>query len=73
VWLTDITGLKGGGSDMFVCAVREGGSRKVLGYSISDCPGADMGTSAVDAAVAAPADVAARSCIPITAENTQPI
>jgi putative transposase len=52
VWLTDITYLTCGEGDMFLCAVRDGHSRKVLGYSISDHIGAEMVTDAIDAAVA---------------------
>jgi transposase InsO family protein len=53
VWLTDITYLRCGEGEMFLCAVRGGHSRKVLGYSISDHIGAEMVTDAIDAAVAA--------------------
>jgi len=38
---------------MFLCAIRDGHSRKVLGYSVSDHIGAEMVTDAIDAAVAA--------------------
>jgi putative transposase len=53
VWLTDITYLTCGEGDMFLCAIRDGHSRKVLGHSVSDRIGADMVTAAIDAAVAA--------------------
>lgn len=53
VWFTDITYLTCGEGEMFLCAVRDGHSRKVLGYSVSDHIGADMVTDAIDAAVAA--------------------
>ncbi|MFI5784073.1 IS3 family transposase, partial [Nocardia sp. NPDC051570] len=52
-WLTDITYLTCGQGDMFLCAIRDGHSRKVLGYSISDHIGAEMVTEAIEAAVAA--------------------
>jgi transposase InsO family protein len=52
VWLTDITYLTRGEGDMFLCAIRDGRSRKVLGYSIADHIGAEMVTEAIDAAVA---------------------
>ena len=52
VWLTDITYLSCGEGDMFLCAIRDGHSRKVLGYSIADHIGADMVTAAIDSAVA---------------------
>jgi putative transposase len=53
VWLTDVTYLACGEGEMFLCAIRDGHSRKVLGYSISDHIGAGMVTDAIDAAVAA--------------------
>lgn len=53
VWLTDITYLTCGEGDMFLCAIRDGHSRKVLGYSISDHISAEMVTDAIDDAVAA--------------------
>jgi len=53
VWLTDITYLSCGEGEMFLCAIRDGHSRKVLGYSVSDHIGADMVTDSIDAAVAA--------------------
>jgi transposase InsO family protein len=53
VWLTDITYLSCGEGEMFLCAIRDGHSRKVLGYSVADHIGADMVTDAIEAAVAA--------------------
>ena len=52
VWFTDITYLTCGEGEMFLCAIRDGHSRKVLGHSISDHIGAEMVTDAIDAAVA---------------------
>lgn len=52
-WFTDITYLTCGEGDMFLCAIRDGHSRKVLGHSISDHISAEMVTDAIDAAVAA--------------------
>lgn len=52
VWFTDITYLSCGQGEMYLCAVRDGHSRKVLGYSISEHIGAEMVTEAIDAAVA---------------------
>lgn len=52
VWLTDITYLSCGEGEMFLCAIRDGHSRKVLGYSIADHISAEMVTEAIDAAVA---------------------
>jgi transposase InsO family protein len=52
VWLTDITYLSCGQGEMFLCAIRDGHSRKVLGYSIADHISAEMVAEAIDAAVA---------------------
>jgi putative transposase len=52
VWLTDITYLTCGESEMFLCAIRDGHSRKVLGYSIAEHISAEMVTDAIDRAVA---------------------
>jgi transposase InsO family protein len=52
VWLTDITYLTCGQGEMFLCAIRDGHSRKVLGYSIADHISAEMVAEAIDAAVA---------------------
>ncbi|WP_227983164.1 IS3 family transposase [Nocardia spumae] len=53
VWTTDVTYLTCGEGDMFLCAIRDGHTRRVLGYSIADHIGADMVTAAIDHAVAA--------------------
>jgi len=53
VWFTDITYLSCGEGEMFLCAIRDGHSRTVLGYSVADHIGADMVTDAIEAAVAA--------------------
>jgi transposase InsO family protein len=52
VWLTDITYLSCGEGEMFLCAIRDGHTRKVLGYSVADHIGAGMVTTAIEAAVA---------------------
>ncbi len=51
VWFTDITYLSCGEGEMFLCAIRDGHSRKVLGYSIAEHISAGMVTEAIDAAV----------------------
>jgi putative transposase len=53
VWLTDITYLSCGEGEMFLCAIRDGHSRRVLGYSVADHISAEMVTIAIEAAVAA--------------------
>jgi putative transposase len=52
VWLTDITYLSCGEGEMFLCAIRDGHSRKVLGYRVADHIGADMVADAIEGAVA---------------------
>ncbi len=51
-WFTDITYLTCGEGDMFLCAIRDGHSRRVLGYAIDDHFDAPMVAQAIDAAVA---------------------
>jgi putative transposase len=52
VWLTDITYLTCGEGDMFLCAIRDGHSRRVLGHAIGDHISAELVCQAIDRAVA---------------------
>ena len=51
VWTSDITYLKTGEGWLYLCAVRDGHSRKVLGWSIEDHMHTDLVESAVRSAV----------------------
>jgi putative transposase len=51
VWMTDITYLTCGEGDMFLCAIRDGHSRRVLGHVVADHIGGDMVCEAINAAV----------------------
>jgi putative transposase len=52
VWTSDITYLRTGQGWLYLCAVRDGCSRRVIGWAIDDCLGTDLVTSAVAMAVA---------------------
>lgn len=51
VWSTDITYLSCGGIDMYLCAVRDEHSKKVLGWALADHMRVELATAAVDSAV----------------------
>ncbi|MFD6161069.1 IS3 family transposase [Nocardia sp. NPDC060256] len=51
VWSTDITYLSCGGIDMYLCAVRDEHSKKVLGWAVADHMRVELATAAVDMAV----------------------
>lgn len=51
VWLTDITYLTCGEGDMFLCAIRDGHSRRVLGHVVAENINAGMVCKAIAAAV----------------------
>lgn len=52
VWTSDITYLRTGEGWLYLCAVRDGCSRRVIGWAIDDDLGTDLVTSAVAMAVA---------------------
>ncbi|MEU2258394.1 IS3 family transposase [Nocardia xishanensis] len=52
VWLTDITYLTCGQGETYLCAIRDGHSRRVLAHVLADHIGADMVCQAIDQAVA---------------------
>ncbi|MFF3229130.1 IS3 family transposase [Nocardia suismassiliense] len=51
VWSTDITYLSCGGIDMYLCAVRDEHSKKVLGWAVADHMRVELATAAVEMAV----------------------
>jgi putative transposase len=51
-WFTEITYLTCGEGDMFLCAIRDAHSRRVLGYAVDDHFDAPMVERAIDDAVA---------------------
>ncbi|WP_155980947.1 DDE-type integrase/transposase/recombinase [Nocardia sp. CNY236] len=52
VWTTDFTYLTCGEGDMYLCALRDGHTRRVLGHAIVDHIGADVVEDAIEQAVA---------------------
>lgn len=73
VWTTVVTYLTCGEGDMFLCAVRDGHTRRVLGYSIADHIG---GTWSPPPSTTlwqpAAATARARSCTPIAVASSPP-
>ncbi|APA94532.1 Transposase InsF for insertion sequence IS3A [Nocardia seriolae] len=52
VWTTDFTYLTCGEGDMYLCAIRDGHTRRVLGHVVADHIGSDVVEAAIEAAVA---------------------
>jgi len=52
VWTTDFTYLSCGEGDMYLCAIRDGHTRRVLGHAVADRIGADVVEAAIEQAVA---------------------
>ncbi|MFG1795751.1 IS3 family transposase [Nocardia sp. NPDC049149] len=63
VWTSDITYLSCGEGEMYLCAIKDEHSKKILGWSMADHMRTDMVIAAVDRAVATRGGSCARRAI----------